>query len=150
LRKRKFDGWLWSRSLTYGYCKDLLQSIRWRRRPLGPELVVDPEFESVTGEVTIERAGAVLWAKEIRTGEAEMCQSLENIEHHHFKFESHRRREDIHVHFFGADCLSFGDGIHLAEGDVMQIVFENFGRPLRNHLCLAGSAPSLVGIVSLG
>ena len=46
-----------------------------------------PEFESVPGEVKIERAGTVLWSKTIRTGEKEMCHSLANIEHHHFKFE---------------------------------------------------------------
>src|ERR1700733_14465703 len=80
---------------------------------LGPELVLDQEFQSVAGDVTIDRGGAVLWQKSIRTGEAEMCHSLRNIEHHHFKFDAHRRPGDVHVHYFGADCLSFGDGIRL-------------------------------------
>ena len=81
---------------------------------LGPELVVDAEFQSVPGEVAIERAGAVAWAKAIATGEAEMCHSLANIEHHHFKFATHRRPGDAHVHYFGACALSFGDGVKLA------------------------------------
>ena len=113
---------------------------------LGPELVVDPDFRSVPGHVSIERGGKTLWSKEICTGEAEMCHSLGNIEHHHFKFETHRRPGDLHVHYYGAHSLSFGDGIALAGGDVMCIRFDGFGRPLRNplHLAPPGGAPILV------
>ena len=63
-----------------------------------------------------------------------MCHSLANIEHHHFKFEFHRRPGDLHIHFFGADAFSFGDGVQLQDGDVMQVRFEGFGRALRNRL----------------
>jgi len=101
---------------------------------LGPELVIDPKFSSVPGTVTIERAGKKLWSQAIATGENEMCHSLANIEHHHFKFETHRRPGDVHVHYLGACSLSFGAGIALADGDVMSIVFTSFGRALRNPL----------------
>jgi hypothetical protein len=40
----------------------------------------------------------------------------------------------VHVHFFGADCLSFGEGVRLANDDIMQIRFNGFGRPLRNTM----------------
>lgn len=109
-----------------------LAASKLRTCSLGPELVVDPEFQSVSGEVVLERNGARLWSKQIRTGEAEMCHSLQNIEHHHFKFEAHRRPGDVHVHYLGADCLSFGEGVQLSNGDVMRIRFEGFGRPLQN------------------
>ena len=56
-------------------------------------------------------ASRILWSREIRTGESAMCHSLANIEHHHFKFEFHRRPGDLHIHFFGADAFSFGDGV---------------------------------------
>jgi hypothetical protein len=105
-----------------------------RNCSLGPELVIDPEFNSVPGNVKIERAGKILWSKEIATGENEMCHSLRNLEHHHFKFETHRRPGDLHVHFFGACALSFGDGVQLADGDMMEISFAGFGRALRNPL----------------
>jgi hypothetical protein len=101
---------------------------------LGPELAIDPEFDSVPGTVTIEREGRVIWSQHVVTGEAEMCHSVANIEHHHFKFEPHRRPGDVHVHYFGACSLSFGAGIVLVEGDLMSIAFEGFGRPLRNSL----------------
>jgi len=116
---------------------------------LGPELVLDPMFASVPGRVSLARAGAVFWTKEIRTGEAEMCHSLRNIEHHHFKFEAHRRPGDLHVHFFGASCLSFGDGVLLADGDVMEIGFEGFGRPLRNPVSVSRAADCLVTVQPL-
>ena len=116
---------------------------------LGPELVLDPEFQTVPGRVTIERGGRELWSKEIVTGENEMCHGLANIEHHHFKFETHRRPGDIHVHYFGACALSFGDGVRLADGDVMNMQFAGFGRALRNPLRVAGGEATLVAVESL-
>jgi hypothetical protein len=111
-----------------------LASSKIRTCSLGPELVVGPSFDSVAGTVAIERHGSVVWSKDIVTGEANMSHSLRNMEHHHFKFDGHRRPGDVHVHYFGACSLSFGEGIALADGDVMQVRFDGFGRPLRNPL----------------
>ena len=66
-----------------------------------------------------------------------MSHSLENLEHHHFKFETHRRPGDLHVHFYGAHSLSFADDIRLGDGDVMVVQFSGFGRPLRNPMLVA-------------
>jgi len=109
-----------------------LAGSKLRSCALGPELVVDPIFESVAGTVSLKRDTAILWSKSIRTGEAEMCHSLANIEHHHFKFDINRRPGDVHVHYLGAGLLSFGEGIRLCDGDLMEIQFDGFGRPLRN------------------
>jgi len=125
-----------------------LASSKIRTCSVGPELVVDAAFESVPGTVAIERGGATIWSKEIVTGEADMCHSLQNVEHHHFKFESHRRPGDVHVHYFGACSLSFGD-VELADADVMAVRFEGFGRPLRNSLHVDRSPNTLVDIQSL-
>jgi hypothetical protein len=111
---------------------------------LGPELVIDPQFQSVPGKVTINRNGRELWSKEIVTGEAEMCHSLANIEHHHFKFETHRRPGDVHVHYFGACSLSFGAGIQLLDGDTMMVEFQAFGRALVNPLRVLPQNTTLV------
>jgi hypothetical protein len=126
-----------------------LASSKLRTCSIGPELVIDCAFESVAGEVTIERTGRTLWRKQIRTGETEMCHSLQNIEHHHFKYEAHRHPGDVHVHFFGADCLSFGEGIRLAHGDVMQIAFDGFGRPLRNAVRINNEEPKLISVAAM-
>lgn len=111
-----------------------LAGSKMRTCSLGPELVIDPAFDSVQGSVQILRAQKTVWTKEILTGEDEMCHSLQNLEHHHFKFEAHRRPGDIHIHFYGACSLSFGDNIALEHNDLMEISFEGFGRPLRNLL----------------
>src|SRR5258705_783081 len=126
-----------------------LAGSKLRTCSLGPELVLAPEFDSVPAEVTIERGPAVLWSKRILSGEAEMCHSLGNIEHHHFKFEAHRRPGDVHVHFFGTNCLSFSDGIRLEQGDVMQVAPEAFGRPLRNPLRVAAASAPLIQVLPL-
>lgn len=99
---------------------------------LGPELIIGASFQSIAGEVRIERGAKTIWSKAIATGEDNMCHSLANLEHHHFKFEGHRQPGDVHVHFFGAHSLSFGDGIVLQDGDWMELRFEGFGRALRN------------------
>jgi len=114
-----------------------LAASKLRTCSLGPELVVDPAFHSVTGRVSIARAATIRWSQEILTGEAEMCHSVANLEHHHFKFEAHRRPGDLHVHYFGACALSFGAGVAIADGDEMIIEFDGFGRALRNPLKLA-------------
>jgi hypothetical protein len=101
---------------------------------LGPELVLGAPFANISGNVSIERAGATLWHKEIASGEQNMCHSLANLEHHHFKFAGHRQPGSIHVHFYGADALSFGDNIVLVEGDITEVRFEGFGRALRNSI----------------
>ena len=126
-----------------------LAGSKLRTCSLGPELVVDPEFQTVPGKVAIERAGKTFWSQKILTGEKEMCHSLANLEHHHFKFETHRRPGDVHVHYFGACALSFGDGVRLADGDLMEISFTGFGRALRNPLRIARGEATLVAVKSM-
>lgn len=121
-----------------------LAGSKLRNCALGPELVIDPQFDSAPGKVAIARAGKIVWSQEILTGENEMCHSLANIEHHHFKFEGHRRPGDLHVHYFGACSLSFGAGIALADGDLMEISFHGFGRALQNPLRVLGGENRLV------
>ena len=116
---------------------------------LGPELVIDPSFASVSGKVSILREGREQWAKDILTGEDEMCHSLANLESHHFKFENHRRPGDLHVHYYGACVLSFGDGVELADGDVMEMSFEGFGRALRNPVHVTHETAQPVTIQTL-
>ena len=116
---------------------------------LGPELVVDPDFSAVPGTVSVERGGKVLWSKPIATGEAKMSHTVANLEHHHFKYAEHRRPGDAHIHFLGADEFSFKDRVRLEDGDVMEISFKGFGRPLRNPIRIDRSEPSLVTVKAL-
>jgi hypothetical protein len=127
-----------------------LAGSKLRTCALGPELVLDPKFSSVAVKVEITRDRRQLWSGTFRTGEDEMCHSLRNLEHHHFKFEAHRRPGDVHVHFFGTDCLSFGAGIKLQDGDSIQVSFEGFGRPLCNTVHVAKSEAVPIEVSSLG
>ncbi len=113
---------------------------------LGPELIVNARFDNVRGTVRIERKGRAVWRKQILTGETNMSHTVANLEHHHFKFPAHRRRGDAHVHFLGADAFSFGEGVALADGDVMHIELDGFGRPLRNPIKFHRSSPRFVKV----
>jgi len=126
-----------------------LAGSKLRTCSLGPELVIDPDFHSVPGKVSIARAGQDFWSQPIASGEEEMCHSLRNLEHHHFKFELHRRPGDVHIHFLGAHSLSFGQGIKLQSGDVVSIQFEGFGRPLRNPVLIASEKHTPVEVIPL-
>jgi hypothetical protein len=126
-----------------------LAGSKLRTCSIGPELVIDPAFRTVPGTVTIERGGRDFWSQPISSGEEEMSHSLRNLEHHHFKFELHRRPGDVHIHFLGAHSLSFGQGIELKDGDVMEIRFDGFGRPLRNPIEIINKKDSPVEVVCL-
>jgi len=112
----------------------LLSRAKLRNCAIGPELVLDAEFQDVAGSVGIERGGATIWSKEIRTGEKHTAFRLEQIEQHHFEFEPHRIPGDVHIHFLGGSVSSFGDGVILEEGDEAVIQWEGFGRALRNPI----------------
>ena len=126
-----------------------LAGSKLRTCSIGPELIIDPDFRSVPGTVTITRDGKEFWSQPISSGEEEMYHSLRNLEHHHFKFELHRRPGDVHIHFLGAHSLSFGQGIELKDGDVMEIQFNGFGRPLRNPVEVSRKKDSPLIVIPL-
>jgi hypothetical protein len=137
-----------------------LAASKLRTCALGPELAIDVPFDAVPGRVAIERhqladrsasreGRRIIWEREIATGEREMCHSVANIEHHHFKFEAHRRPGDVHVHYFGAHSLSFADQVLVQDGDIMTIQFAGFGRALRNGVSVAAPMREPVRVRSL-
>jgi hypothetical protein len=116
---------------------------------IGPELIIDADFKNNHGRISIERAGKSVWSEQFFTGETNMSHTLENLEHHHFKYAAHRRPGDVHIHFLGADVFSFGAGVTLQDGDVMQIELSGFGRPLRNPIKIDRSTPGHVKVQPL-
>jgi hypothetical protein len=126
-----------------------LAGSKLRQCSIGPELVVGGEFGAIGGDVSIERDGRRVWRKAIESGEENMAHSLANLEHHHFKFEGHRMPGQVHVHFFGAHSLSFGEGVKLESGDVMRVRWDGFGRPLRNVLHVENRQGGLVRVRAL-
>ncbi|MDP6359714.1 MAG: GguC protein, partial [Planctomycetota bacterium] len=120
-----------------------------RNASIGPELCTNLEFGTIQGEVRIERNGETIWSRKVASGEANMCHSLENLEHHHFKYPAHRRAGDVHVHYFGADAFSFGDGVALQQGDVMCVAWEGMGRALRNPIRISEDEEQLLRVKPL-
>ncbi len=117
-----------------------------RNCSLGPELVITDNFKDISGKVQVLRNDNVLWEKEIRTGEANMSHSLENLEYHHFKYDNHRIAGQAHIHFFGADAFSFGEGISLQQNDIMLVKWKGMGRSLRNRLEVSRESEKIVGV----
>ncbi|HZB15051.1 MAG TPA: AraD1 family protein [Chryseolinea sp.] len=120
-----------------------------RNCSIGPELVLDAQFDSIPGRVSILRGGYEYWGKEIRTGEEAITHSLENLEYHHFKYDQHRIPGQLHVHFFGAGAFSFGENIRLKQGDEMHVSFQNMGRPLINPVAIDTSVAEIYRVKTL-
>lgn len=123
----------------------LLAHSKLRHCSIGPEILVDDLPGQVNGHSRILRNGKVLWEKPFLSGEENMCHSLGNLEHHHFKYPLFRQPGDAHVHFFGTATLSFADNIETREGDVFEISAEGFGRALRNPIQLVPANVAPVG-----
>jgi hypothetical protein len=75
-----------------------------------------------------------------------MAHSLANLEYHHFKYAEHRRPGQAHIHFFGAAAFSFGANVMLHHGDIMEVAWNNLGRPLRNILAAEHSHEEFVAV----
>jgi len=120
-----------------------------RNCAIGPEIAIGGAFKDIEGLVEVVRDKKSCWSQDIKTGESNMAHSLQNIEHHHFKYAAHRIPWQAHVHFFGADAFSFGKGIALQNGDTMRVHWKGLGRPLQNKLSIAGGAAALVTVKTL-
>ena len=120
-----------------------------RQCAIGPELVVDENFNDLTGTVSIRRKDETIWSAAIHTGEENMAHSLANLEYHHFKYEDHRQPFQAHVHFFGADAFSFGAGMVLQDGDEMSVHWEALGRPLHNTVSVDAIAEEPLKVEAL-
>lgn len=120
-----------------------------RNCAIGPELVIDHDFQEITGNVRILREGKTVWTKEIHTGEKHMAHSLANLEYHHFKYAGHRIPFQAHVHFLGADAFSFGEQIQLQNNDLMEVQWEGMGRALRNTLTFSQDTEKTIKVQSI-
>lgn len=120
-----------------------------RTSSIGPEVVVTSDFQDIPGRVSIYREGSDIWSADVKTGEANMAHSLANLEYHHFKYPSHRVPGQVHIHYFGTGAFSFGSGVVLADGDVMEVSWEGMGRPLRNPLRVIDKPETLIDIQPL-
>ena len=120
-----------------------------RQCSFGPVLLTGSLPASVTGRARLVRDGKEIWAEDWLSGEDNMCHSIGNLEHHHFKYRDFRHPGDVHVHFFGAATGSFTKKVETRVGDMFEIQAAQFGRPLRNPLGAAREKDNLVAIRAL-
>ena len=105
-----------------------------RPASLGVEILTGELPRHVQGTSRIWRGNEVLWEKPFISGEDNMSHSLDNLEHHHFKYALFRAPGDIHVHCFGTATASFADGVKTRDGDVFEITAAPFEYGLSNTL----------------
>jgi hypothetical protein len=105
-----------------------------RQSSFGPELLLGELPRHVAGHARLLRGQDVVWESAWLSGEDNMCHSIANLEHHHFKYREFRNPGDVHVHFLGAATGSFTRNVQARVGDVFEISAAGFGRPLRNPL----------------
>jgi hypothetical protein len=105
-----------------------------RQCSFGPEINLGKIPVEVKGISKVIRDNKVIWEKEFLSGEKNMSHSIENLEHHHFKYEIFRKPGDLHIHYFGTATLSFSDGIKAKDGDIFEISSDTCVMPLRNKL----------------
>lgn len=104
---------------------------------LGPALLVGELPGHVAGTSRIlGKDGQVRWEKAFVSGEQNMSHTIENLEHHHFKYGLFNRPGDVHIHFFGTATLSFADSIEVAPGETFEVESSQFGPALRNRLAV--------------
>jgi hypothetical protein len=120
-----------------------------RQCAIGPEVLIGGEFKDIEGTVEVIRGETSIWSQNIKTGESNMAHSLENLEHHHFKYAAHRVPLQAYVHFFGADTFSFGKGIALQNGDTMRVFWKGLGRSLQNRISISMDVEELVTVRAL-
>lgn len=105
-----------------------------RQCSFGPELLLGELPRSVAGHARLLRDDREVWSADWLSGEDNMCHSVSNLEHHHFKYREFRQPGDVHVHYFGAATGSFTQKLETKIGDLFEISADGFGRPLRNTL----------------
>jgi len=95
-----------------------------RQCAVGPELMVDFDFQELKLHCCVFRGGQTIYdSGELLTGEQHMCHSLANCEDHHFKYPQNRISGDVHLHFFGTSKLSFGHREwKYSDGDEIHII----------------------------
>ncbi|MGA9657796.1 MAG: AraD1 family protein [Asticcacaulis sp.] len=101
---------------------------------LGAEILTGELPKDVRGTSRIWRGNEVIWEKPFISGEDNMSHSLDNLEHHHFKYDLFRQPGDVHVHCFGTATASFADGIKTQDGDVFEITAAPYAYGLSNKL----------------
>ncbi len=120
-----------------------------RQCSIGPELVIDADFNDLPGKVSVSRGNETLWEGTPATGQSNMAHSLANLEYHHFKYEGHRMPLQAHVHYLGTNAFSYSIQLQLQDKDVMTVQWEGMGRALKNPIKISNGPEKMIDIKSI-
>ncbi|RZA02752.1 MAG: GguC protein [Sphingobacteriaceae bacterium] len=120
-----------------------------RQCSIGPELVIDADFNDLPGKVSVSRGNETLWEGTPATGQSNMAHSLANLEYHHFKYEGHRMPLQAHVHYLGTNAFSYSIQLQLQDKDVMTVQWEGMGRALKNPIKINNEPEKMIVIKSI-
>ena len=120
-----------------------------RQCSIGPELVIDADFDELQGKVSVSRGNETLWESVATTGEKNMAHSLANLEYHHFKYEGHRMPLQAHVHYLGTNAFSYSIKLLLQHNDLMTVQWDGMGRALQNPISINKDEEQVVEIGSI-
>lgn len=115
-----------------------------RHVSLGPEVLMGPLPQDIEARISLQRAGAVQWQADFRTGEFNMLHSIANIEAHYFKYRHWFVPGDVHVLFYGNSVMSTAQGEVIEDGDIFRLDCALFGLPLVNVIEFADPASPCV------
>ncbi|MFJ3303928.1 FAH family protein [Streptomyces sp. NPDC086549] len=104
---------------------------------VAPWLHLGAPPSSVTGEVTIERAGEVAWKAGFTTGTDALHYDLDTMVSRLFSYRSLHHPGRVHYVFIGADRSSFHGGFRTEHGDRVVLDFTSHGVTLSNPLAWA-------------
>ena len=124
----------WSDHATENVNYLYLAPSKLRTCAVGPELITDFDFSSVSLRCHVQRGAETIYdSGELFSGEEHMSHSLANCEDHHFKYGQHRQPGDVHLHYFGTSKLSYGNrDWKYRDGDEIRIEAPSFSAALVN------------------
>ncbi|WP_329563724.1 FAH family protein [Kitasatospora sp. NBC_01266] len=107
---------------------------------VAPWLFLGPPPASVTGEVTIERAGREAWRAGFSTGTDAMHYRIADILPGLFAHRALLHPGRVHYVYLGADRSSFHGGFRIADGDRVTLDFAEHGVVVSNTIDWPGAA----------
>ncbi|MEU5219264.1 fumarylacetoacetate (FAA) hydrolase [Streptomyces sp. NPDC020807] len=102
-----------------------------------PWLFLGAPPESVTGQIIIEREGAVAWKGDFTCGADAIFQRVPDMVDNLFSYPGMRRPELVNYLLLGSDKASFHAGFRIADGDRVTFDIASHGVVLSNEVAYA-------------
>ncbi|HEY0705882.1 MAG TPA: hypothetical protein VGG33_03750, partial [Polyangia bacterium] len=114
-----------------------------RPTSLGPELLLGELPGEIGGAARVLRGEAVIAEHPLPLGDEAMSRPIAELAREHFRYATHRRPGDVHVHVFGTGQPTPPQPAAQPD-DLFELAVPALGHPLRNRLTVAtGTSPTI-------